>query len=140
VRSLLLDGRSHRLTASREDDGTWAIHLGGRLLRARAVDERTHTIEQMAGTDRGPSGPQPVRAPMPGLVVKLEVAEGDRVESGQGVIIVEAMKMENELKAESVGIVKRILVAPGEAVNKDDVLIELAPVEDSGDEPAEGRP
>jgi pyruvate carboxylase subunit B len=62
---------------------------------------------------------------MPGLLVQLEVAIGDRVEAGQGVAIVEAMKMENELKAEAPGVVARIHVRPGQAVEKDQVLIEL---------------
>jgi pyruvate carboxylase subunit B len=62
---------------------------------------------------------------MPGLVVKVEVQEGDEVVAGQGVAIVEAMKMENELKTESAGVVSRVHVSPGEAVEKDQILIEL---------------
>ena len=79
----------------------------------------------MAATPDGPTGPKPLRAPMPGLVVQLEVAEGDQVTSGQGLVIVEAMKMENELKSEGEGTVKRILVEPGQAVDKDQVLVEF---------------
>jgi len=129
VRHLLVDGRSHRFVARREKDGTWDIHLRGRRVRARAVDERTKAIEEMTGAAAGPVGPRPVRAPMPGLVVKVEVAEGDRVEEGQGVVIVEAMKMENELRAEGAAIVKTIHVAAGDTVAKDDLLIELAEAE-----------
>jgi len=133
VRHLLLDGKSHRFVARREPDGTWAIHMKGRRVQARAVDERTRAIQEMTGAGAGPSGPRPVRAPMPGLVVKVEVAEGDRVEEGQGVIIVEAMKMENELKAEGSAIVKTIHVSAGDTVDKDDVLIDLAPVDEPED-------
>ena len=137
VRHLLVDGRSHRLVARREKDGTWDIHLRGRRVRARAVDERTKAIEDMTGAGAGGVGPRPVRAPMPGLVVKVEVAEGDRVEEGQGVVIVEAMKMENELRAEGPAIVKVIHVAVGDTVAKDDVLIDLAPVDGPADTEAE---
>jgi pyruvate carboxylase subunit B len=133
VRHLLVNGRSHRLVARREKDGAWDIHLRGRRLRARAVDERTRAIEAMTGAGAGPIGPRPVRAPMPGLIVKVEVAEGDRVEEGQGVVIVEAMKMENELRAEGAAIVKTVHVAAGDTVSKDDVLIELASVDDAED-------
>ena len=133
VRHLLLDGRSYRLVARRENDGTWDMHLRGRRLRARAVDERTRAIQELTGAGARPTGPRPVRAPMPGVVVKVEVAVGDRVEEGQGIVIVEAMKMENELRAEGAAIVKTIHVSAGDVVEKDDVLIELAPVEGSAD-------
>ena len=126
LRSLLLDGTSHRILARREDGGTWQLQLGGRRYRAEAVDERTRAIREMTGGAAGPLGPRPVTAPMPGLVVKIEVTVGDKVVPGQGVAIVEAMKMENELKAESAGVVTAIRVEPGEAVEKDQVLIELS--------------
>ena len=129
VRHLLLDGASHRMVARRLDDASWEIHLKSRLVKAEAVDERTRVIREMTGTGSGPKGPRPVRAPMPGLVVKVEVEEGDTVVEGQGVAIVEAMKMENELKAESSAVVKKIHVSPGDTVDKDDVLIELAPAD-----------
>jgi pyruvate carboxylase subunit B len=62
---------------------------------------------------------------MPGLVVRVSVEEGDRVEAGQSVVIVEAMKMENDLKAESGGVVAKVRVAAGEAVDKGAVLVEF---------------
>jgi pyruvate carboxylase subunit B len=77
---------------------------------------------------------------MPGLVVKLEVDEGDTVEAGQGVVIVEAMKMENELKAESAGVVSCIHVAPGEAVEQDQVLIDLVDPDPDPDQGAGRAP
>jgi len=133
LRSLLLDGRSHRILATRREDGRWAIHLRGRRYAAEAVDERTRAIREMAGASAVASGPRPIRAPMPGLVVKVEVAVGDRVEAGQGVAIVEAMKMENELRAEAPGVVAYIHVAPGQAVEKDQILIDLQAPADAGE-------
>ncbi|MGD8320668.1 MAG: biotin/lipoyl-binding protein, partial [Gemmatimonadota bacterium] len=105
TRSLVLDGDSYRILARRDGHDAWDVHLRGRRYRAEAVDERTHAIRQMTGAAAAAVGPRPVRAPMPGLVVKVEVQEGDEVVAGQGVAIVEAMKMENELKTESAGVV-----------------------------------
>ena len=69
---------------------------------------------------------------MPGLVVKIEAEEGQEVVRGQGLVIVEAMKMENELKADGDGQISKILVEPGQAVEKDQVLVEFqAPNPDS---------
>jgi biotin carboxyl carrier protein len=134
VHSLLLDGASYRLVAARSGSDAWDLHLRGRRLAVEVVDERTHAIREMTGAGSGPAGPRPVRAPMPGLVVKVEVAEGDEVEAGQGLVIVEAMKMENELKAEAAGVVARVHVAPGQAVDKDQVLVDFAlPDGDGGD-------
>jgi len=89
VHSLILDGRSWRVRGRRLDSERWGIALGGRRLEAEVVDERTRAIREMTGAGSGPAGPAPVRAPMPGLVVKVEVAPGDRVREGQGVVIVE---------------------------------------------------
>ncbi len=126
VRSLLVDGQSHRVSARRTGSGTWRLGIGGRAIRAEVLDERTAAIRAMAGPSLASRGPRPVVAPMPGMVVRVEVAEGDRVESGQGVVIVEAMKMENELRTDAAGVVSRVHVAEGQAVEKDEVLVELA--------------
>ncbi len=125
LRSLLLDGTSFRLLAAHMEGGMWELHLRGRRYAAEAVDERTRAIREMTGERRGPAGPRPIRAPMPGLVVRVEVEVGDRIEAGQGVVIVEAMKMENELKAEAPGVVAHVHVRPGQTVEKDQVLIDI---------------
>ncbi|NJD20464.1 MAG: acetyl-CoA carboxylase biotin carboxyl carrier protein subunit [Gemmatimonadetes bacterium] len=130
LRSLLLDGASYGILAARREDGLWGLHLRGRRWAAEVVDERTRAIRALAGDTGAAQGPRPIRAPMPGLVVKVEVAVGDRVEAGQGVAIVEAMKMENELRAEGPAVVAGIRVSPGQAVEKDQILIDLqAPAE-----------
>ena len=129
VRGLIVDGRSHRVVADKRGRGHWRLHLRAGVVEADVVDERTKAIREMAGSGAGPVGPSPIVAPMPGMVVKIEVAEGDRVEAGQGVAIVEAMKMENELRAGGPGVVARIHVREGDAVEKDQVLVDLAPLE-----------
>jgi len=128
IRSLLLDGTSHRVVARRVGRETWDVHLRGRRIRADVVDERTRAIREITGSGEAASGPAPVLAPMPGMVIKVEVEEGDTVRAGQGVVIVEAMKMENELAADTDGIVTRVHVEEGEAVEKDQVLVDLGPI------------
>ena len=128
IRSLLLDAASHEIVARDEGRGRWDLHLGGHHLAAEVLDERTRAIRAMSGASAGPGGPKPLCAPMPGLVVRVEVAEGDQIEPGRGLIIIEAMKMENELRADVAGRITRIHVAAGEAVTKDQVLIDIEPL------------
>ena len=132
TRLLLVDGRSHTLVARRGETDSWDLHLDGERFDAHVVDERTRAIREMTGQTAADLGPRPTRAPMPGLVVRLFVEEGDRVEAGQSVAIVEAMKMENDLKAESDGVVSKVRVAEGEPVEKGAVLVEFEAEEDGG--------
>jgi len=125
IHSLLVNGVSHRLVARREGQGSWRLFLRGQMLEANVVDERTRAIREMTGSTGEQSGPKPVRAPMPGLVVKVDVEPGQEVEPGQGVVIVEAMKMENELTSETGGRVATVHVTEGQVVDKDDILIEF---------------
>lgn len=132
VRSLLLDGASHRLVARPEGKGVWDLQLSGVRLTAEVIDDRTRAIRAMTGASAAPKGPKRLKAPMPGLVLRVEVAAGDTVRAGQGLVIVEAMKMENELRAEVAGRVVKVHVAPGEAVAKDQVLLDLEPETQDG--------
>lgn len=133
VHSLLLGQRSHRILAARNGREEWILHMSGKQLRAQIVDERTRDLREMTGMKGAKGGPGALRAPMPGLVVKVEVAEGDEVVPGQGLIIVEAMKMENELKSEGKGRIGKILVEAGQPVEKDQVLVEFAAPEPSSE-------
>jgi biotin carboxyl carrier protein len=72
---------------------------------------------------------QKVTAPMPGKVVRIEVAEGDTIKAGTGLIVLEAMKMENEIKSGASGSVTKIHVSVGKAVEKGEILISIAGVE-----------
>lgn len=123
VRSLLLDGASHRVVARSLGGGKWDLRLRGRRLPVEVVDERTRAIRAMLGAGTGPAGPKPVRAPMPGLVVRVEVAVGDLVRPGHGLVIVEAMKMENELRASRAGRVKTVKIAEGQSVEAGALLV-----------------
>jgi biotin carboxyl carrier protein len=126
IRRLSLGPRSHVLhVGPLNGKGVWEFHLDGERYSAEVVDERTRAIRAMTGSNAAAQGPKPVRAPMPGMVLRVEVKPGDHVAAGQGVVIVEAMKMENELKAEASGIVKKVLTEAGATVEKGAVLIEF---------------
>jgi biotin carboxyl carrier protein len=125
VRHLLAEGRSYEMTAQPGDRrGRWRIGLGGARFEVDAVDERTRAIREMTGGDDVEAA-KSVNAPMPGLVVRLLVEPGEVVRAGQGLVVVEAMKMENELKAPADGTVARIEVQPGQTVNKGATLVVL---------------
>lgn len=125
--------RSHRVAAQRLERGRWHLHLDGRPATIEVVDERTRAIRELTRASAAAAGPRPIKAPMPGLVVRVEVDEGDAVQEGQGVVIVEAMKMENELTAEAPARVKRVLVKAGDTVVKDQPLIEFDTLDEEGE-------
>jgi biotin carboxyl carrier protein len=127
VRRLAVDGRSHVVHVGTGDTRhEWNFHLDGERFTAMVQNERQHTVAAMTGANNRTHGPRPVKAPMPGLVVRVEVKAGDQVKAGQGVVIIEAMKMENELRAEVAAIVGKVHVAAGETVEKGTLLVEFA--------------
>ena len=97
------------------------LHLwvGSACFTVEARDPRSLRGRTRTGDDHGP---RKITAPMPGKVVRLLVHEGDEVEAGQGVAVVEAMKMQNEIKSPKKGTIQKILVSEGAAVNAGDVL------------------
>ena len=115
----------HRIVARRTARGRYVLSVDGWRLDAEALDERTRAIRELSAANAGPSGPAPLVAPMPGLVVRVSVAVGDSVQPGQGLVVMEAMKMENELRSAATGTVKAIRAQPGDAVEKGAVLVEL---------------
>lgn len=132
TRHLVVGGRSHVLVAARSEGERWDLHLDGERFDLEVIDERTRAIRAMTGQGAATAGPKPVKAPMPGLVVRVRVAPGDRVERGASVVIIEAMKMENDLKAETDGVVSRVLVSEGQPVEKGTVMVEFEPPEEAG--------
>ncbi len=132
-RSLLLDDRSHFLLVERNGGGDWTLDLGSGPVRVEVLDRAGRAIRELTRKAAAEQGPRPLRAPMPGMVVKVDVDEGEEVAAGQAGVVVEAMKMENELHAESEARVRTIHVEPGEAVEKDQVLVEFATAEEDED-------
>ena len=127
--SFLVDGASHTVLAERVGSGRWDLQLRGSCYRVDVVDERTKALRDLSPGGSIANGPAPVRAPMPGLVVKVEVEEGEFVEAGGGLLVVEAMKMENLLTAPVRGHVGAIRVVAGQTVEKNEVLMEMLPTE-----------
>ena len=125
VRQLVLDGRAVELTLRREGRGVWEVGARGDRWLAEAVDERTRHLRSLTGAGGVRGRTARLIAPMPGLVLRVEVEPGQRIEAGMGLIVLEAMKMENELRAATAALVKAVVVAPGQAVEKGQVLVEF---------------
>ncbi|HEY4130106.1 MAG TPA: biotin/lipoyl-containing protein [Gemmatimonadaceae bacterium] len=126
VRMVTIGDEVHRvLVRPGATRGEYTLWLDGYRFDVEALDERTRAIRELSGASAGPSGPAPLKAPMPGLIVRIHVQVGDQVQAGQGLVVMEAMKMENELRATAAGRVKSIIVATGTAVEKGALLIEL---------------
>jgi pyruvate carboxylase subunit B len=125
VRQLLLDGRAESLAVDGSGGGRWAVTSGGERWETEVLDERTRHIRSLTGGGSQGRGPAALKAPMPGLVVRVQVEAGATVSVGSGVVVLEAMKMENELRAASAATVRTVRVKPGEAVEKGQVLVEF---------------
>jgi biotin carboxyl carrier protein len=126
LRMVTIAGRVHRVLARRRPAaGQYTIDLDGYRFEVEALDERTQAIRRLAESAVRPTAPASVLAPMPGLVVRVLVQPGARVQAGQAVVVIEAMKMENELRASTAGIVRSVPVMPGSAVEKGAVLVEF---------------
>jgi len=124
VLSLVVEGRSYRVV--REDDGpatndsNAAVLFDGTRYPYRVEDSRS--LKTRRGLAGGTDGPRVIRASMPGRVVRVLVERGEVVEAHQGVVVIEAMKMQNELKSPKAGTVAEMRVAPGDTVTAGDVL------------------
>ena len=126
VRLVTIGGVQHRVVARRgKARGDYALWIDGWRFGIEALDERSRAIRELSAAAAGPAGPAPVVAPMPGLIVRVQVAIGDQVRAGQGIVVMEAMKMENELRAPADGIVRAIAATPGQAVEKGAKLVEF---------------
>ena len=124
VYSLIVDGKSHESYIARGDDN-WQVLLRGRLYPVTVVDEREKRLRAAAGGGVAEGGEFVLKAPMPGLVVAVTVSEGQEVKKGQVILILESMKMQNELKAPRDGVVQRIKVKAGESVEQKQTLLSM---------------
>jgi biotin carboxyl carrier protein len=123
-------------TVTEVEPGLYAILRNGRSLQARVIDGqveiagRTFKVEvrdprerSRKGAGGGAAGRQNIVAPMPGKVIRILAAVGDAVEAGQGLVVVEAMKMQNEMKSPKAGVVSQVNVAEGATVTVGETLI-----------------
>jgi biotin carboxyl carrier protein len=130
--SLIDGGAAREIRLHRRDGrGSVGVEFGGRLYEAVVARAGTGASSPPSATGAvstaGAIEPIRVKAPMPGRVVRVLVAVGDRVTARQPVVVVEAMKMENELRAPNSGVVREVLVVPGAAVESGAVLIVVDP-------------
>jgi biotin carboxyl carrier protein len=126
VRMLTIGEEVHRVQVRPgETRGRYTLWVDGFRFEVEALDERTRAIRELSAATTKPAGPAPLVAPMPGMIVRVNVGEGEQVQAGQGLVVMEAMKMENELRAATAATVKRVLVGPGTAVEKGALLLEM---------------
>jgi biotin carboxyl carrier protein len=119
--SVLLNGRSHQIRVAPRADGSLTLHSGVTEHRAELTDPRSWRGRRHGALEA--EGRQQVAAPMPGKVVRLLVQPGDTVEAGQGLLVVEAMKMQNEIRSPKSGRIEKLCATEGQAVNAGDVLL-----------------
>lgn len=123
---LTMDGTRHRLRVAPGDvPGAYTLGSAGWSLPVEAMDERRRAIRSLLRATARPTGPAPLVAPMPGLIVRVHVRPGEVVAAGQPLVVMEAMKMENELRATAAGVVATVAVQPGAAVERGTVLVTL---------------
>ena len=121
--SLLLDGQCFEVSVTPSADGKLKLQTGAQEFTAEVIDPRAWSGRRHSQVEA--EGRQQILAPMPGKVVRLLVKAGDHVEAGQGLLVVEAMKMQNEMKAPRAGTIVEIKVQPGATVAAGDILIKI---------------
>jgi pyruvate carboxylase subunit B len=131
LRHLLSGNDSLTLAMSRLEPGRWEAQFRGSRFSMEVVDERTRHIRSLTGGAARADTSLQLKAPMPGLVVRVLVEPGQQVQAGQGLIVLEAMKMENELKARTGAKIRAVSASPGQAVEKGQVLVEFEPAQAS---------
>ena len=120
VLSVLVGGDAFEIKRERSLQGELHLVIGSARYAIDVQDPRSLRTRRAAAG--GEAGPQKITAPMPGKIVRVMVAVGDEVKAGQGVIVMEAMKMQNEMKSPKDGKVQKILTAEGATVNAGDAL------------------
>ena len=124
VFSLLINNASREVVAEELPGNDFRVIIGGDAMTVRVEDERWRRLRQAKGLDPA-GGDLALKAPIPGLVVKVLVTDGDTVHTGQSLVLLEAMKMENDLRSPRAAIVGNVKVKPGDRVDQGQVLITL---------------
>ncbi len=122
--SLLVDGRSYEALVYPEE-GAWQVLIEGRLYQALVEDEREKRLRATYGKAPDEKAEFHLKAPMPGLVIAVPVQNGQAVQKGDVLVILESMKMQNELRSPRAGTVTRLRVAPGDRVEKKETMMSV---------------
>jgi biotin carboxyl carrier protein len=125
IYSLLLEGQSFEASIHPTDHAIQVL-LHGHLMDVQVEDERQRRLRETSAGQVIQSGDLHMRAPMPGMVVAIPVEEGQQVASGENLIILESMKMQNELKAPRDGMISRLRVRQGDRVDQNQILLILS--------------
>jgi len=125
VYSVIEDGQQFEAMVDEKGAHGFDVLVAGRVFHLESIDERTKLLAQGAAPVL--TGPQTITAEMPGKVVKIASPAGESVREGQGVVIVEAMKMENEIQSPIAGVVKEIAVSEGQTVEAGALLFTVTP-------------
>jgi biotin carboxyl carrier protein len=112
---MIVDNRPYEMVF---DGDLRSVTLEGRRHTIQARDRETRTVRPVSGDGR-------IKAPIPGMITRLNVEPGDAVEVGQTVLVLEAMKMENEIRAPKTGVVRLVAVKPGQTVTLSELLVEI---------------
>jgi biotin carboxyl carrier protein len=120
ILSILLRGESHEIRIARGPGGQLNLQTGLREFTAEVSDPRAWRGRRASHVEA--EGRQQITAPMAGKVIRVLVNAGDKVEAGQGLLVVEAMKMQNEIRSTKSGVVERVMIKEGQPVNAGDVL------------------
>jgi len=123
--SLIIDNQSFEAVIEQRED-QYHILIFGDLYEVKITDERTMRLLQASGGVAEQTGEIAIKSPMPGLIVDVPVSEGQEIKKGQTVVILESMKMENELKAPRDGVIHRIDVKQGDSVEQNKTLVTIA--------------
>jgi biotin carboxyl carrier protein len=123
--SLLVDGGSYQAHVFPGEEETLQVLMRGTLYTALIEDEREKRLRAAAGGGASGSGEFILKAPMPGLIVKVPVNEGDQVKKGQVLVILESMKMQNELKSPRDGKVSRVQIKAGDSVEQRQSMVSV---------------
>jgi len=121
--SLLLENRSLEAVVDAQDNDIWEVLTKGELYTVKVQEERAFRLAQSRGSGGFDDGDAAVKSPMPGLIVAVPVTVGQIVKKGDKVVILESMKMENELRAPADGVVAQVNVGQGDSVEKGQVLV-----------------
>lgn len=125
VYSLIVNGKSYEALVQPAEEGLEVL-LRGHLFQACVEDERQRRLRQSSGSTTVLRGEFHFKAPMPGLIIKVRVREGQEVKEGDRLIVLESMKMQNELASPSDGTVRNLRIKPGDNVEQNQVLLTLS--------------
>ena len=122
--SILIGNRSYEAVLSPEGrERRYKCYLENEAYTVEVEDELSRSFKALGLDAKSHLNEEEIKAPMPGLIVGIEVKEGDSVSGGDGIVIMQAMKMENELRTSMDGTVSKILVGPGDKVDQNDLLV-----------------